>query len=263
MNLKTILVPLDGSVLAEAALMPAANLARQTGAKLVLLRAAAARRLPMLDPVHAQVEVMREAQEYLGAVRARVLAAGVVDVESSVWYGSALEAIVEGARYRHADLIVMSSHGRSGLNRLVLGSVAESVLRCTRVPILLSVPTARQSTRPSWASRTPRRSPMYSQNRYRYRQVLVALDGSLAGETVLRFLMEIAGPLDMTVMLVHVLEPITPQVTDGTVVVDDIQARRRDAEEYRAPISATLRSQGVETAWAVEAAPALKEASAR
>lgn len=71
MKLKTILVPLDGSVLAEAALMPAANLARENGAKLVLLRAAATHRLPMLDPVHAQVEVMREAQEYLGAVRAR------------------------------------------------------------------------------------------------------------------------------------------------------------------------------------------------
>ena len=92
---------------------------------------------------------------------------------------------------------------------------------------------------------------MYSQNRYRYKRVLVALDGSQAGETVLRFLMQIAGPLDMTVMLVHVLAPITPQVIDGTVVVDDIQARRRDAEEYLAPIAATLRSQGVNTAWAV------------
>lgn len=140
MNPKTILVPLDGSVLAEAALTPAATLARVTGATLVLLRAAHAHRLPMVDPVHAQMEVMREAQEYLDAARARALVAGAVDVETSAWYGPALEAIVEGARYRHADLIVMSSHGRSGLSRLVLGSVAESVLRCTRVPILLIRP---------------------------------------------------------------------------------------------------------------------------
>lgn len=92
---------------------------------------------------------------------------------------------------------------------------------------------------------------MYSQSRYRHKRVLVALDGSPSGATVLRFLMEIAGPLDMTVMLVHVLEPTTLQVIDGTVVVDDIDARRRDAEEYLAPLAAMLRSQGVDTAWAV------------
>jgi nucleotide-binding universal stress UspA family protein len=86
---------------------------------------------------------------------------------------------------------------------------------------------------------------------YSHKRVLVALDGSTACEAVLRFLMEIAGPLDMTVMLLHVLEPITPQVIDGTVVVDDIEARRQEAEEYLAPISAALRSQGVDTAWAI------------
>jgi nucleotide-binding universal stress UspA family protein len=86
---------------------------------------------------------------------------------------------------------------------------------------------------------------------YSHKRVLVALDGSTAGEAVLRFLMEIAGPLNMTVMLLHVLEPIPPPVADGTVVVvDDIEGRRLEAEEYLAPISAALRSQGVDTSWA-------------
>jgi nucleotide-binding universal stress UspA family protein len=85
----------------------------------------------------------------------------------------------------------------------------------------------------------------------RYKRVLVALDGSTACEAVLHFLMEIAGPLDMTVMLLHVLEPITPPVTDGAVVFDDVEARRDQAEEYLAPISAALRSQGVNTSWAI------------
>jgi nucleotide-binding universal stress UspA family protein len=66
-----------------------------------------------------------------------VLDGGLEAVETSVWYGPAADAIVEAARYRGADLIVMSSHGRSGLGRLVLGSVAESVLRATATPILL------------------------------------------------------------------------------------------------------------------------------
>jgi len=86
---------------------------------------------------------------------------------------------------------------------------------------------------------------------YSRKRVLVALDGSTACEAVLRFLMEIAGPLDMTVLLLRVLEPMPAQVANATVVIDDFEARRREAEEYLAPISAALRSQGVETAWAI------------
>jgi nucleotide-binding universal stress UspA family protein len=86
---------------------------------------------------------------------------------------------------------------------------------------------------------------------YRHKRVLVALDGSTAGEAVMKLLMEIAGPLDMTIMLLHVLEPISPPVTDGGVVLDDLDARRREAEEYLAPIAAALRSQGVDTSWAI------------
>jgi nucleotide-binding universal stress UspA family protein len=136
MNVKTILVPLDGSVLGELALAPAIDLARDKSARLVLLRAAEAH-TTIADPTEAQVAVVREAEEYLAGVRARVLAGGLEAVETSVWYGPAADAIVEAARYRDADLIVMSSHGRSGFGRLVLGSVAERVLRATATPILL------------------------------------------------------------------------------------------------------------------------------
>jgi nucleotide-binding universal stress UspA family protein len=57
-----------------------------------------------------------------------------------VWYGPAAAAIVEAAATLKADLIVMSTHGRSGLGRLILGSVTESVLRGTTVPILIVRP---------------------------------------------------------------------------------------------------------------------------
>lgn len=86
---------------------------------------------------------------------------------------------------------------------------------------------------------------------FSHKRVLVALDGSAAGEMVMKFLMEIAGPLDMTVLLLHVLEPVRPMAADGVVVVDDIEARKREAEEYLAPIAAMLRSQGVDAAWAI------------
>jgi nucleotide-binding universal stress UspA family protein len=140
MKVNTILVPLDGSVLAEGALRPAVELARQHGAKLVLLRAAEAHARPMIDPTEAQIVAVRDAEDYLIYVRDRLRQAGMPEVELSVWYGPPAEAIVEAAKYRQADMIVMSSHGRSGLGRLILGSVAETVLRSTAVPILLIRP---------------------------------------------------------------------------------------------------------------------------
>jgi nucleotide-binding universal stress UspA family protein len=86
---------------------------------------------------------------------------------------------------------------------------------------------------------------------YSHKRVLVALDGSTAGEAVMKLVMEIAGPLDMTIMLLHVLEPISSPVTDGGVMLDDLEARRWEAEEYLVPIAAALRSHGVDTAWAI------------
>ena len=84
---------------------------------------------------------------------------------------------------------------------------------------------------------------------FRHKSVLVALDGSPDSEAVMKFLMEIAGPLDMTINLLRVLEPIGPKA--GAVAADDVEARRREAEEYLAPISAVLRSQGADTTWAI------------
>ncbi len=133
-----ILVPLDGSALAEAALAKAVEIAKDSPkASLVLLRAAEAPMLAGGDPVEAQVEVVREAEEYLEHLAARLRAEGVAEVSTSVWYGPPAPAIVEAAEIAKADMIVMSTHGRSGLGRLFLGSVAESVLRATRTPILL------------------------------------------------------------------------------------------------------------------------------
>ena len=138
MKATRILVPLDGSMVGEAVLDKAAEFARD-GASLVLLRAAEARHLGG-DAVAAQLEVVHEAELYLGRVAERLRRAGATAVETCVWYGGAAEAIVEAAHSRDTDLILMSSHGRSSLSRLVLGSVAETVLRATATPILLIRP---------------------------------------------------------------------------------------------------------------------------
>ena len=137
MKLDKILVPLDGSVLAESALWTAVDLAGKNGATLTLVRAAQAYTLLGADSIEVQVMAVREAEEYLAEVLKRLEAKGVTRVETHVWHGPAAAAIVEAAATQKVDLIVMCTHGRSGVGRLVLGSVAESVLRGTTTPILI------------------------------------------------------------------------------------------------------------------------------
>jgi nucleotide-binding universal stress UspA family protein len=156
MKLGKILVPLDGSTLAESAIPKAVDLAKDSpSASLMLLRAAEA---PVLtgDPIEAQIAAVREAEEYLEGLAARLKEHGFTDVTTSVWYGPPAPAIVEAAQVAKADLIVMSTHGRSGLGRLLMGSVAESVLRGTRVPILLFRPSGAPVERPAGAAKASR-----------------------------------------------------------------------------------------------------------
>jgi nucleotide-binding universal stress UspA family protein len=85
MKLEKILIPLDGSALAESAISKAMELAGGEST-LMLLRAAEAHSLPGVDPTEAQVEVVREAEEYLASVAARLKEQGIDRVETSVWY---------------------------------------------------------------------------------------------------------------------------------------------------------------------------------
>jgi nucleotide-binding universal stress UspA family protein len=138
MTFDKILIPLDGSRLAEAALPKAVELvSNNLNATLILLRAAEATSFPGVDPIDAQVSVVHEAEDYLEAVAARLREDGIPGVKTSVWYGAAAPSILEAARMKNPDLIMMSTHGRSGIGRLIAGSVAESVLRGARTPIFL------------------------------------------------------------------------------------------------------------------------------
>lgn len=136
MKINKLLVPLDGSPLAEHALAKALEVA-EGEPTFLLLRAAEASTWPGTDPTDEQIRVVREAERYLDDVKQTLAARGVRHVETSVWYGPPAAAIVEAAAAGKADLIVMTTHGRSGLGRLILGSVAEAVLRGTATPILL------------------------------------------------------------------------------------------------------------------------------
>jgi nucleotide-binding universal stress UspA family protein len=131
-----ILVPLDGSTLAEGVLPHVQALVKSLGAELVLLRVAFTHVFPGADPIQSQVTAVKEAEDYVSGLAKRLQEEGV-RAEAKVRYGDPVEEILDHVTWNHIDLIAMATHGRTGLKRVVMGSVAEHVLRRTSVPMLL------------------------------------------------------------------------------------------------------------------------------
>jgi nucleotide-binding universal stress UspA family protein len=130
---KKILVPLDGSEFAEAALAPSLAIAELMGAELVLFRVAQpiprTQKLAEMPDVYDDVvaATYREAQEYLEAIQKRV-AYDRVSIEYRPASEGVARQILNYAASKRVDLIVISSHGRTGVDRWIHGSVAQKVL---------------------------------------------------------------------------------------------------------------------------------------
>ena len=163
--------------LAEQALPHACRLASTTGASLVLVRAAP--HVPVAgDPASPLRVTVREAEAYLSVLRQRLAGEGFA-VSTVALHDTALHAITHAARTSGAEIIVMSTHGRTGVGRALLGSVADEVLRHTTLPVLLvHAPAA-----PAAHGRGP------------YGRILVPLDGTALGETALVEYVEHDGAL--------------------------------------------------------------------
>jgi nucleotide-binding universal stress UspA family protein len=156
--LRRLMVPLDGSALAEAALPVAAYLAQAAGAKLLLVRAE-----PWLashmgefeyagyvtDIERLEAEVAARAMSYLALVQEQ-LPPGL-GVETAVHRGYIVDALLDCAERGDIDLIAMSTHGRGGLRRLVLGSTADRFVRAG-LPTLLVPPADHDAARTGLAA---------------------------------------------------------------------------------------------------------------
>jgi nucleotide-binding universal stress UspA family protein len=157
-----LLVPLDGSRFAEAALDKAVELAARLKSKVILFNAITpldriiGETLPWgsLDPEADQVPVgvarerfeaeKRRAQAYFDTLKDKYRTRGV-EMETHLEEGDAAEAILRFADSSGVSLIVMSTHGRGGLARLRFGSVADAVVRNSRTPVLLVRSVAEQT----------------------------------------------------------------------------------------------------------------------
>jgi universal stress protein A len=158
MKIRRILAPIDFSKISDRCVEQAVELARTLGSEIILLHAVeplvlAGDLFGASAVVNVMDEVQRAAQQGLASRVKRLQEKGRVRCRSVLVNGTAAVAIVDVAARVRADLIMMATHGRSGLSHLFLGSVAERVVRTSRCPVL-TVPGASAGARKA----TPRRS---------------------------------------------------------------------------------------------------------
>lgn len=145
---KRILVPTDGSPISEAAVDTALDLAQARSGEIVALSVAVPE--PVFQSVEGamaydpglQIDVLLDhAQQYVDAIAARAQQAGVPCIPVTISALDPAEAIVDTARDQQCDMIVMGSHGRRGLSRLLAGSVTQAVLAYSPVPVMVLRPS--------------------------------------------------------------------------------------------------------------------------
>jgi nucleotide-binding universal stress UspA family protein len=240
--LKMILLPLDGSPLAERALPYAAALARRAGHRVVLVEAVQANPLPGVDASDARVEVAGRAGNTLRGA-ARRLAAMAVTAEPHTYYADPVHAILHAADRQAADVIVMSTHGRGGFGRMLYGSVADQVLRHASVPVLL-VPSIVEH---AWPSDRPLR-------------LLIPLDGSTLAEDALQSAELLAEVLESRSTLLRVVEPPSqPLHGDGCAYLPfDQDAELADARRYLQDQVGRLRERGRQAEATVAVGPSAR-----
>lgn len=138
---RRVLVPLDGSSLAEAVLPFILQVAGPLDLEVTLVRV-----MPRIMPLAIEgtrhfmpddvAGRLKEAREYLASVATDLRGNGV-RVTTEARHGDPVTELVAAARETGADLIAMTTHGRSGISRLLFGSVAEAVLRQAEIPVLM------------------------------------------------------------------------------------------------------------------------------
>jgi nucleotide-binding universal stress UspA family protein len=222
-----IVVPVDRSEFSEAAIPPAIAIAKRTGATLhlVIVRAGlstlAAQPAPVVIQPDFDIMLEREARAYIDRLADRV-ADSDVRVKADVVDGPVARSILRYARRNHADLIVMTTHGLGGFRRAWLGSVADTLLRWIRIPLLL--------IRPSDSISPP--APIES-----FSNVLVALDGSRTAEHAMDRSAGLPFGADSKCTLLRVASapwiPVSPYLPDTVRVnQEEMEARTTEAERY-------------------------------
>ena len=242
--IENILITLDGSEQSEAVVPYAVALAKGLNAKIVLLHAVdfpletlmwdEGAALPEIDALEQEYENFTIG--YMARWVERLEAQGL-SVETVSEKGRAGDVILEYAESNHPDLIALSSHGRSGLTRMVLGSVAWRIINGTESPVLVMHPNEESA------------GPVATLT-----DLLVPLDSSPLAEEVLPMAVDLAKALSLKVHLVMVV-PTALELAVGTDMVvypgHVLDTARTVAQEYLQGVTDRLKSQGCDVIWAM------------
>ena len=224
---RTIVVPLDGSALAERALPYAVALCTARQCDLTLLRVAlgnAPMTLDGSDWERDQIAAVDAAQAYLDSIKATL--PPTVEIATAVPYGPADRQILAGLRRYETDTVVMATHGRTGLPHLLHGSVAEAILAGSHVPVILVHAQPAATAAPLFDASTPR--------------ILVPLDGSPLSEAAVPVALDYLANSSISelVLVTVIAEPDEVLYGDNGHVLAYVdqqeESRLRDARQYLA-----------------------------
>ena len=225
---RTLMVPLDGSELAERALPYAVRLAVASGARIALVRVALGPPPTGYDWERQQLDALSDAESYLREVADKV--ATRVPVRTLTPYGEASTQLLAVISELQVDGIVMATHGRTGLAHLLHGSVAEALLARSPVPVFLVHAQPGEATAPPFDPVSAR--------------IIVPLDGSTFAEAALPIALQMLGAAGELV-LVSVAAPPKHVELDETGHVrayldQQEDSLRREALEYLRGVIAQL-----------------------
>jgi nucleotide-binding universal stress UspA family protein len=231
--LKLILVPTDMSAFAEQALPTALMIAKREHADLEIVHVyehilpELTQNAPPLDPT-LDLELHRRARERLEKLAERLHKETHVSVRATLLEGAVEEELASYIEKRHADLVVMATHGKGGLSVMWLGDVTEDLVRRSFAPVLLVKPNEKAP------ATTPARS---------FGRVLIPLDGSRLAEEAIDHAVVVAGVRDVEYLLLHVLPPFNDDEPIAINPVDDL--RYQEAKDYLEGIAKNFRALGV------------------
>ena len=233
---KQIMVPLDGSAFGEQALPTAISLAQRNHADLELVHVfdplpppyVLAKGAPVPDPTLDE-QLRRDRATYMERIEQWLREQDHNNVSTTLLDGTVGRSLVDHIEERSPDVVVMTTHGRSGLTRLWLGSVAQHIAQNSSAPLILIKPEQDGSR-----VQEPRE----------FHRLLIPLEGSADGEEAIDHAIAIFGSRDVEFTLVHVMVPLFFASAEAGVSYPEVELQKA-AETYLDNAASALRARGL------------------